>query len=589
MVVLVRSRAGSASNLVARLPRVSGPAIVQGDRSVLLEVAHPEFESARRLLATFAELEKSPEHIHTYRISELSLWNAAAAGATADGIVATLERLSRYPVPQAALADVRDLCARYGRLKLTDGEAGLLHLVSDEPSLLAEVSRAEPVADLLRGRPSPTEATLSPIARGPLKQALIEIGWPVEDLAPYEDGASLELELAGSLELRDYQRLAARTFNESGAGVLVLPCGAGKTIVGLAAIAEQGAETLIVTSNSASLSQWRAELIEKTTVPAEAIGEYSGQRKEIRPVTLTSYQMLTHRPRRGGGFPHLELFEQREWGLVIYDEVHLLPAPVFRATARIQARRRLGLTATLIREDGAEPLVFSLVGPKRYDTAWHELERQGWIASAECVEVRVPLPERRRMDYALADERERFRIASANPAKEGAVHDALGRHPGAQALVIGYYLDQLKRIAASLGAPLITGKTPRHERDALFERFRGGGIGVLCVSKVANFALDLPSASVAVQVSGTFGSRQEEAQRLGRLLRPKPGDNRAHFYTLVSHETSEQEFAHKRQRFLAEEGYRYTVLFPAELAGEDCPAKGAAAERPDRSLGRRAA
>ena len=553
---------------------MSGPAIIQSDRSVLLEVAHPDFEDARRALAAFAELEKSPEHIHTYRISAVSLWNAAAAGLRADAIAATLVELSRYDVPQAVLADVRDLCARYGRLRLMDGEAGLLRLVCDEPALLAEVARAEPVARLLRGRPNEREATLAAPARGPLKQALIALGWPVEDLAPYEEGDALEIALSEALEVRPYQRDAAAAWEAAGAGVVVLPCGAGKTIVGLAAIAGQGCETLIVTSNAASLAQWRSELEARTTVAPEAIGEYSSREKEIRPITLTTYQMLTHRPRRDGGFPHLDLFERREWGLVIYDEVHLLPAPVFRATARIQARRRLGLTATLIREDGAEPLVFSLVGPKRYDMAWRELEETGWIASAECTELRVPLPAQARMDYAVADERERFGLASRSAAKDALVATILERHPGAQALVIGYFVGQLARIAKALDMPLITGKTPRHEREALYARFRAGELPALCVSKVANFALDLPSASVAIEVSGTFGSRQEEAQRLGRLLRPKPGENRAWFYTLVSHETVEQDFAHRRQLFLAEQGYCYTVLAPEELTA--APARRAA-------------
>jgi DNA excision repair protein ERCC-3 len=544
---------------------VTGPAIVQSDRSVLLEVAHPGFEVARGRLAAFAELEKSPEHVHTYRISPVSLWNAAAAGLNAGEIADTLVELSRYEVPQPVLADVRDLCARYGRLRLEQGEGGLLRLVADSPALLAEVARAAPVAELLRGRPSATEATLAPVARGLLKQALIMLGWPVEDLAPYEDGAALEVELANDLEIRGYQRDAAAAFAATGAGVVVLPCGAGKTIVGLAAIAQQGSETLIVTSNAASVQQWQRELALRTTVAPEAVGEYSGRVKQIRPITITTYQMLTHRPHRDGDFPHLDLFDKREWGLVIYDEVHLLPAPVFRATARIQARRRLGLTATLIREDGAAPLVFSLVGPKRYDTAWRELEDAGWIAGAQCTELRVPLGAEERMVYALADERERFVIASRNPAKDELVAAVLAHHPGAQALVIGYYVQQLERIARVLDAPLITGKTARHERDELYDRFRAGSIRTLCVSKVANFALDLPSASVAVQVAGTFGSRQEEAQRLGRLLRPKPGDNRAFFYTLVSHETCEQEYAHKRQRFLAEQGYAYTVLSAEEL------------------------
>ncbi|MGI8429810.1 MAG: DNA repair helicase XPB [Solirubrobacteraceae bacterium] len=544
---------------------MSGPAIVQSDRTVLVEVAHPEFERARAALAQFAELEKSPEHVHTYRVSAVSLWNAAAAGMRADQIVATLVELSRYDVPQAVLADVRDLCARYGRLRLLAGEAGLLRLVCDEPALLTEVTRAEPVAKLIRGRPSPGEATLAAPARGSLKQAMIGLGWPVEDLAPYEDGDALEIGLREALEVRPYQDAAVGAWEAAGAGVVVLPCGAGKTIVGMAAIASQGCETLIVTSNAASLAQWRAELEARTTVDPDAIGEYSSKAKEIRPITLTTYQMLTHRPRRDAGFPHLDLFERREWGLVIYDEVHLLPAPVFRATARIQARRRLGLTATLIREDGAEPLVFSLVGPKRYDMAWRELEDAGWIASAECTEVRVPLAAQARMDYALADDRERFGLASRNGAKDALVNTILERHPGAQALVIGYFVGQLTRVAERLAAPLITGKTPRHEREALYARFRAGELAVLCVSKVANFALDLPSASVAVELSGTFGSRQEEAQRLGRLLRPKPGENRAWFYTLVSRETIEQEYAHRRQLFLAEQGYRYTVLAPEEL------------------------
>jgi DNA excision repair protein ERCC-3 len=553
---------------------MSGPAIVQSDRTVLLEVAHPEFDAARSVLGRFAELEKSPEHVHTYRISPVSLWNAAAASLTADEIADTLVALSRYDVPQAVLADVRDLCARYGRLRLVDGEAGLLRLVGDEPALLAEVARAEPVARLLRGRPSATEATLAAPARGPLKQALIELGWPVEDQAAYEDGDALAVALRDTLDVRPYQEQAVRDWEAAGAGVVVLPCGAGKTIVGLAAIAGQGCETLIVTSNAASLAQWRAELLAHTTVAPEAIGEYSAHAKDIRPVTLTTYQMLTHRPKRDGGFPHLDLFERREWGLVIYDEVHLLPAPVFRATARIQARRRLGLTATLIREDGAEPLVFSLVGPKRYDMAWRELEDAGWIAAAECTEVRIPLSAPVRMDYALADDRERFGLASRNPAKDELVACILRHHPGAQALVIGYFVGQLARIAAQLEAPIITGKTPRHEREALYARFRAGELPVLCVSKVANFALDLPSASVAVEVSGTFGSRQEEAQRLGRLLRPKAGENRAWFYTLVSRETVEQEYAHRRQLFLAEQGYRYTVLAPEELIA--APARRAA-------------
>jgi DNA excision repair protein ERCC-3 len=544
---------------------MQGPAIVQSDRSVLLEVAHPAFEDGRRALASFAELEKSPEHIHTYRITPVSLWNAAASGLGADHIAESLLSLSRYEVPQAVLADVRDLCARYGRLRLFAHDGGGLRLETDTPALLAEVHRAPSVAALLGERPDSCTVLLAAAARGALKQALMGIGWPVEDLAPYEDGAGLSIDLLPELDLRPYQQAAAGAFSESGAGVVVLPCGAGKTIVGMAAMASLGAETLIVTSNSASLSQWRNEILTRTSLSPDHVGEYSGQRKEIRPVTLTTYQILTHRPKKDGPFPHLSLFEEREWGLVIYDEVHLLPAPVFRATARIQARRRLGLTATLIREDGAEPLVFSLVGPKRFDAAWREIEDLGFIASAECAEVRVPMSPELSMLHAVSEERDRFRLASTNPDKRALVRAALARHPGRQALVIAHYLEQLADIADDLGAPKITGKTPRHERETLYQRFRDGDIPVLCVSKVANFALDLPSASVAVQVSGTFGSRQEEAQRLGRLLRPKPGDNRAWFYTIVSRDSSEQEFAHNRQLFLAEQGYRYTILSDEEL------------------------
>lgn len=544
---------------------MSGPAIVQSDRSVLLEVAHPGFDAARTQLTRFAELEKSPEHVHTYRITAVSLWNAAAAGMPAGEITAALQELSRYPVAQTLLADVHDLCARYGRLRLVAAPDGGLRLTADTAALLVEVARWPDVAGLLSGSQDATTAIVSPAARGALKQALVTVGWPVRDEAPYVDGAPLALELSGALELRAYQQDADRAGDAAGAGVVVLPCGAGKTMVGLAAMARLQCETLIVTSNQASVDQWQRELITRTTVDPEHVGEYTGRRKQLRPVTVTTYQLLTHRPRKDGGFPHLDLFERREWGLVIYDEVHLLPAPVFRATARIQARRRLGLTATLIREDGAEPLVFTLVGPKCYDTAWRELEDAGWIAGAECGEVRVAFDEPHQMAYALAEPRERFRLAATNPAKLALAEQLLSRHPRRQALVIGTYVQQLRDLAERLQAPLITGQTPVAERARLYDRFRAGELSVLVVSKVANFALDLPSASVAVQVSGTYGSRQEEAQRLGRLLRPKDGDNRAWFYTLVTRDTDEQDAAHKRQRFLAEQGYRYTVLSDQDL------------------------
>jgi DNA excision repair protein ERCC-3 len=537
---------------------------------VLLEVAHAGFDAARAELARFAELEKSPEHVHTYRITAVSLWNAAAAGMPAGEIASTLERISRYPVPQAVLADVRDLCARYGRLRLVSGERdGSLVLVADDPALLVEVARSPTVAGLLGRHLDATSAAVAGIGRGALKQALVEIGWPVRDEAPFADGARLVAGLADGVELRGYQVDADAALTAAGAGVVVLPCGAGKTLVGLAAIARLECETLIVTSNQASVEQWQRELLGKTTLESEDVGEYTGRRKELRPITVTTYQLLTSRPSRTGGFPHLDLFERREWGLVIYDEVHLLPAPIFRATARIQARRRLGLTATLIREDGAEPLVFTLVGPKCYDTAWRELEDAGWLAGAECAEVRVPFPDDdARMAYALAEPRERFRLASSNPSKGPIVRALLDRHRGRQALVMATYVGQLKALAAELGAPIITGKTPLAERTQTYDRFRAGELPVLCVSKVANFALDLPSAGVAIEVSGSFGSRQEEAQRLGRLLRPKPGDNRAWFYTLVTRDTVEQDTAHRRQRFLAEQGYRYTVLSDEDIVPE---------------------
>ncbi len=555
---------------MAASPVTSGAAIVQSDRSVLLEVAHPEFESARRELARFAELEKSPEHVHTYRITAVSLWNAAAAGMPAPHIASTLQQISRYPVPQAVLADVRDLCARYGRLRLLAGEReGVLELIADSPALLAEVARAPAVAALLGERDGAQRVEVAAVARGALKQALVELGWPVRDDAPFADGAALQASLTDGVQLRAYQAEADAALAAVGAGVVVLPCGSGKTLVGLGAIVRLGCETLIVTSNQSSVEQWQRELAEKTTVPASQVGEYTGRVKQLRPITVTTYQLLTFRPSRDGGFPHLELFEGREWGLVIYDEVHLLPAPVFRATAAIQARRRLGLTATLIREDGAEPLVFTLVGPKCYDTAWRELEDAGWIAAAECAEVRVQFAgEGARMSYALAEPRERFRLASCNPTKTAVLQALLERHRGRQALVLATYVSQLKDLAEQLDAPIVTGKTPLPERSRLYERFRAGELPVLCVSKVANFALDLPSAAVAIEVSGTFGSRQEEAQRLGRLLRPKPGENRAWFYTLITRDTVEQDAAHRRQRFLAEQGYRYTVLGEDDLLAQ---------------------
>lgn len=552
------------------------PLIVQSDLTVLVEVNGPKYEEARDELARFAELEKSPEHIHTYRITPLSLWNAAAAGLSADEIHTTLERYSKYDIPQNVSVEISEIIGRYGRLELKkDGDD--LVLSTDESHLLVEVTRNKLVIPFLKDQIDSTSIHVDPLYRGHLKQALTKIGFPVRDLAGYLPGTPLALDtrdvtVAGHpFTFRDYQNEAASIFYagggpEGGSGTIVLPCGAGKTIVGMAVLNQYQCQTLILTTNITASRQWKQELLDKTTLTEDQIGEYSGERKEIRPITVATYQILTYRKKKGGAFPHFEIFNQGNWGLIIYDEVHLLPAPVFRFTAEIQARRRLGLTATLVREDGLETDVFSLIGPKRYDVPWRELESQGWIATAECLEVRIPLPDELRMSYAVAGGRMKFRISSENPDKIRIVRELVEKHRGDQVLVIGQYLDQLEALSKELGAPIIQGKTPNEERDALYARFKSGDIGLLIVSKVANFAVDLPDANVAIQVSGTFGSRQEEAQRLGRILRPKSGENLAHFYTLVTKDTREQEFARNRQMFLTEQGYRYAILDAADLS-----------------------
>ncbi|MDI6894426.1 MAG: helicase-associated domain-containing protein [Bacillota bacterium] len=564
-----------------------GPAVVQSDRTILLEVDHPRYEDARDALAPFADLEKSPEHVHTYRITPLSLWNAAAAGLTADDILRVLDAHSRYPVPENLRRDIVEYVGRYGQLQLhRDGDR--LVLRSRDPVLLTQIWNQRQVQPYLEEQVA-DGIYVAPGRRGHLKQALIKVGWPVEDLAGYTPGAPLDISLRAATRvgspfaLRPYQREAADRFWKGGgpaggSGVVVLPCGAGKTIVGLSVLAQARTRTLILCTGVTAARQWRDELLDKTSLLPDDIGEYTGEEKQIRPVTVSTYQVMTHHPRKSEDFPHLKLFDREDWGLIIYDEVHLLPAPVFRATAEIQARRRLGLTATLVREDGREDDVFSLIGPKRYDVAWKVLEKQGWIAEATCHEIRVRMPEDLRLLYAVSDERSRFRLASENPAKIPLVHHVVklhlgnrtvhGRGPGERILVIGQFLEQLAQIAESLGAPLITGTTPNREREKLYRQFREGDLRLLVVSKVANFALDLPEASVAIQVSGTFGSRQEEAQRLGRILRPKASGIPATFYTLVSRETKEQDFAQKRQLFLTEQGYRYSIHYDQEvLAG----------------------
>jgi len=536
-----------------------GPLIVQSDRTVLLEVAHPRAEDARHDLAIFAELERAPEHIHTYRITRLGLWNARAAGHTAEDMLATLETYSKFPIPQSVSVDIAETVARYGRLVIERDDDGVLTLTATEPSLLAEISRNKRVANLLFEKRGPSTVVLQPWARGEIKQALLGLGWPAEDLAGYTPGTPHDIALDETgWALRDYQNKAVSNFFEGGSGVVVLPCGAGKTLVGAGAMATAKTTTLILVTNTVSARQWRSELLKRTSLTEDEIGEYSGQVKEIKPVTIATYQILT--ARRRGEYAHLALLDALDWGLVIYDEVHLLPAPVFKLTAELQARRRLGLTATLVREDGREGDVFTLIGPKRFDAPWKEIEAQGFISPASCFEVRIDLPPGDRLAYAASADDERYRMAATAPEKMRTVRNLVEKHAGERILVIGQYLDQLDDLAEALNAPQITGATPIPERERLFQEFRDGVTKVLVVSKVANFSVDLPEASVAIQVSGSFGSRQEEAQRLGRLLRPKESGLSASFYTLVARDTVDQDFAQNRQRFLAEQGYSYTIL-----------------------------
>jgi DNA excision repair protein ERCC-3 len=553
----------------------ANPLIVQGDRSVLVEVDNPRYAEARDALAPFAELEKSPEHIHTYRLTPLSLWNAAAAGMTADEMVDVLSTYSKFPLPTNLPADLAEFVGRYGRVKLERHDDRLRLVCKDRP-LLEELARQPRVRDYLGERLGPDSFVVEPAHRGVLKQGLIAVGYPAEDLAGYTEGAALPIGLRQlgrsglPFHVRDYQREAADAFYaggdvRGGSGVIVLPCGAGKTIVGMAAMALMQRSTLVLTTSITAVKQWRREILDKTDIEENAIAEYTGETKDIAPVTIATYQILTHRPDKKEDFPHFKLFDQRDWGLIIYDEVHLLPAPVFRVTAQIQARRRLGLTATLIREDGREEDVFSLIGPKKYDVPWRELESRGWIAEANCTEIRVALPEDLRMEYAVAEWRNKYRLASENPAKEDIVARLLDHYAGKQVLIIGQYLKQLRSLRKRFDLPLITGQTPNVEREDLYGRFRRGEIHTLILSKVGNFAIDLPDANVLIQVSGTFGSRQEEAQRLGRILRPKANGDLAHFYTLVTRDTRELDFAHHRQLFLTEQGYSYSIADGGEL------------------------
>jgi len=549
--------------------RIENPLIVQSDRTILLEVDNPRYQDARDQVARFAELEKSPEHIHTYRLTPLSLWNAAAAGMDAIDILVVLEEFGKFTVPQNIAREIESYIARYGLVKLVREDENLV-LTSEDPTVIVEVWNSKPARAYLLEKLSPTRLLVHPRMRGHIKQALIRIGYPVEDLAGYVEGDPLDVVLADSMgdgrpfQLRAYQSEAAQVFyaggsSRGGSGVIVLPCGAGKTIVGLSAMSLVKSNTLIIATSLTALSQWRREILDKTRLTDEQIGEYSSVKKDPREVTLTTYQMLTYRKRKTEEFPHFEIFNKRNWGLIVYDEVHLLPAPVFRITAEIQACRRLGLTATLVREDGKEDDVFSLIGPKRYDVPWKVLEKQGWIATAECIEIRVPLERSLRMEYATADGRAKFRIASENPLKIEVARQIIKQHPDELILIIGQYISQVKEIAKEFDAPIITGTTAERKREELYRKFRNHEIRVLVVSKVGNFAVDLPDASVAIQVSGTFGSRQEEAQRLGRILRPKAEGVKAHFYSLVTRDTRDQEFAANRQLFLTEQGYSYEI------------------------------
>ena len=606
-----------------------GPLIVQSDKSLLLEVDHPLADAARKAIAPFAELERAPEHIHTYRLTNLGLWNARAAGMDAEQVVHTLVEYSRFPVPHTLLVDVAETMSRYGRLTLMDQPAYGLVLHSTDRAVLAEVLKSKRTAGLVGDRIDAETVLVHPSERGRLKQALIKLGWPADDQAGYVEGQHFDISLrtlalprqsdlprqgsqpsqpqpqpsqpgqsppqpspsdavpqsdvqspsdavspsdassvpdakASSADvgqpwsLRPYQQQAVDAFWYGGSGVVVLPCGAGKTLVGAAALATSNTTALILVTNTVSARQWRDELLRFTTLKPEEIGEYSGARKEIKPVTIATYQVMT--TKRAGAYAHLDLLDSNDWGLVIYDEVHLLPAPIFRMTADLQARRRLGLTATLVREDGREDEVFSLIGPKRYDAPWKDIEAQGYIAPADCCEVRLTLPEHERMRYATAEPEEKYRLAASAAGKEQVVDQLLALHAGEQVLIIGQYLDQLESLAGHLGAPLITGNTAVGERQRLYDAFRTGEITVLVVSKVANFSIDLPEASVAIQVSGAFGSRQEEAQRLGRVMRPKADGKTAHFYAVVARDTVDQDFAAHRQRFLAEQGYAYRII-----------------------------
>ena len=541
-----------------------GPLIVQSDKTALLEVEHLQAADARHDLAIFAELERAPEHIHTYRITKLGLWNARAAGHGSDYVLGVLDRYAKFAIPSSVRVDIQETMDRYGKLVIRRSPEGVLLLTSESAAILLEASRSPRISALLGPRVSEDSFEVLAFARGSLKQELLKLGWPAEDLAGYTPGEPHAISLdETSWNIRDYQTKAVEKFWDGGSGVVVLPCGAGKTIVGAAAMSKAKTNTLILVTNTVAARQWRAELLKRTTLTEDEIGEYSGSVKQVKPVTIASYQILT--AKRKGEYAHLALLNAKDWGLIIYDEVHLLPAPIFKMTADLQARRRLGLTATLVREDGKEGDVFSLIGPKRFDAPWKEIEAEGYIAPAECFEIRVDLPEQERLDYAIAEQDDRYRMAATSKTKIPVIQKLMARHKSEPTLIIGQYLDQIEEVATLLQIPKITGETPVQERERLFQAFRDGAEPTLVVSKVANFSVDLPEASVAIQISGSYGSRQEEAQRLGRLLRPKADGRTASFYTLIARDTVDQDFAQNRQRFLAEQGYSYQILDVSSL------------------------
>ena len=553
----------------------NNPLIVQSDKSIMIEVNNPLYEEARDAISRFSEIVKSPEYIHTYRITPLSLWNAAASGMRAGEMTIALEKYGKYGLPDNIRKDIIDYVGRYGKVKLFRENENLV-LRSEDHILITEIENSKKIMPYITGKIDFNTLVIDPGTRGHIKHALLKVGYPVEDLAGYVDGAFLDFKLKSTskkgkeFSLRKYQKDAGDIFYAGGSaaggsGVIVLPCGAGKTIVGMGAIDKLRCETLILTTNITAVRQWKDELIDKSNLDENMVGEYTGEIKEIKPITISTYQILTHRKGKDTEFPHFKLFNSKDWGLIIYDEVHLLPAPVFRVTAEIQAMRRLGLTATLVREDGLEEDVFSLIGPKKYDVPWKDMERQGWIATASCTEIRVPMDEHQRIEYAMSSTKEQFRIASENKNKYGVVEKILEKHAEDNILIIGQYINQLENLADKIDAPIITGKTPNVERINLYDQFKNGKIKKLIVSKVANFAIDLPDANVAIQLSGTFGSRQEEAQRLGRILRPKSDLSQANFYSVVTKETKDEEYAANRQLFLTEQGYKYKIINSEEL------------------------